>query len=235
MGKPIIIQRRGRSKRFEAPSFNYRGRATSPVSTEPLNAEVIDLVHCPGHSAPLAQIEYDGQRSLIIAPEGMRIGDSIIIGSNDNFGIGNIMKLDSIPEGSLVHNIETVPGDGGKLARGSGTFARVLMKSEQGVTLQLPSGKKKVFKADCRASIGVVAGSGRKEKPLLKAGKNYYALRRARKRMWPVVRKVAMNSVAHPFGGKHTHKKGRPNIAPKNAPPGRNVGKIRPRRTGRQR
>ena len=91
------------------------------------------------------------------------------------------------------------------------------------------------MKSDCRASIGTVAGGGRKEKPLLKAGKNYFAKRRAKNRAWPIVRKVAMNAVAHPYGGKRGSRKGVPNIAPKNAPPGRNVGKHHPRRTGRKR
>ena len=95
-------------------------------------------------------------------------------------------------------------------------------------------GKEKDFNPDCRAQIGIVAGSGRKEKPFTKAGAKWFA-KRARNKLYPIVAGLAMNAVDHPFGGKSSHKKGRPTVAPKYAPGGRNVGKIRPRRTGMKR
>ena len=160
MGKPIILQRRGRSKRFEAPSFNYRGRATSPVSSEPVNAKIVDIVHCPGHSAPLAQIEYNNLRSYIIAAEGFRVGDSIIIGSSDNVNLGNVLTLQNIPEGALVHNIETVPGDGGKLIRSAGSSATLLKHLEfNKVSILMPSKKTIVLDGNCRATMATDARS----------------------------------------------------------------------------
>ena len=84
----------------------------------------------------------------------------------------------------------------------------------------------------CRASIGVAAGGQRQEKPFLKAGNKYHRMKATRK-LWPVTGGVNKNAVDHPFGGSSSHHKGRPTTAPKNAPPGRNVGAIHPRSTGR--
>ena len=101
------------------------------------------------------------------------------------------------------------------------------------IVVQLPSSKTRDFKPDCRASIGVIAGSGRKEKPFLKAGKRYYAMK-AKNKLWPQVSGTSMNAVDNPFGGSSSAHKGRPTQAPRSAPPGRKVGKIAPKRTGRR-
>jgi len=100
------------------------------------------------------------------------------------------------------------------------------------VTVLLPSKKKKDFNPECRAAIGTVAGAGRPEKPLLKAGTNYFK-HKARNKLWPSISGTSQNAVNHPLGGSRSGKKGVPTIAPHNAPPGRKVGKIRARRTGR--
>ncbi len=236
MAKRIIAQRRGRSPRFTAPSHNWLGQAKHPESKENIFGTVTELNHCPGHSAPLAKMKYSNNtEGYIIAPEGLRVGELISSGPGAGADTGNISLLGNLPEGTLIYNIETMPGDGGKLVRSSGTFARILMKTDAGIMVELPSKKSRTFSPECRASVGVVAGGGRMEKPLLKAGKNYFAMKKAKKKMWPVVAKVAMQAVAHPYGSGRSSRKGRPNIAPKNAPPGRKVGKIRPRRTGKKR
>ena len=98
----------------------------------------------------------------------------------------------------------------------------------------MPSKKEKEFNANCRATIGVVAGGGRLEKPFLKAGKKWHA-KRARGKLYPVTSAVAMNAVEHPFGSGRGRHMGKPNVAPRHAPPGRKVGLVRPRRTGRKR
>ena len=136
-----------------------------------------------------------------------------------------------MPEGTMIYNIENQPGDGGKFCRASGTFAKLLVKTDSSVTIELPSKKTKKFSSSCRAAIGVVAGGGRKEKPMLKAGRNYHKYR-AKNKLYPKVSGVAQNAVDHPFGGSSSGNIGRPSVAPRNAPPGRKVGKIRPRRTG---
>ena len=147
--------------------------------------------------------------------------------------VGNILPLKSLPEGTSIYNIESNPGDGGKFVRASGTFARIVTKMEKGIVVELPSSKRRTFLPECRAIIGNVAGSGRIEKPFLKAGTRFYAMR-AKNKYWPIVSGTSMNSVSHPFGGSSSHAKGIPTQSSRNSPPGRKVGKIAPKRTGRR-
>ena len=107
-------------------------------------------------------------------------------------------------------------------------------KKENEVVIVLPSKKQKIFHPECRATIGTIAGSGRKEKPFLKAGTKYHYMK-ARNKLYPKTSGIAMNAVDHPHGTSRSSKKGHPTIARKNAPPGAKVGKIRPRRTGYKR
>lgn len=233
MGKNLIQQRRGRGTlTFRSPSHRFKGE----VKLYPTNAEgvVTDLVHCAGHTAPLMEVKYDtGEKKLAFAPEGIKVGDEISVGTTKTISDGNVLTLRDIPEGTIVHNIELVPGDGGKLVRTSGTFARVLAKTEESIRIKLPSSKEKLLLPACRAAIGIVAGSGRLEKPFLKAGTRFKKMH-ARNKFYPRVCGISMNAVDHPFGGKCSHIKGRPTQSPRSAPPGRKVGKIAPRRTGRK-
>ncbi len=236
MGKTLIQQARGKGgSNYEAPSFKYRGRAKhKSFSQECMNGKVLDIITCRGHSAPLAVVEYeDKEICLLIAPEGIRVGESVTTGGTESFDHGHTFKLQDIPEGTLVYNIESSPGDGGKFCRASGTFARVVTKSGGKIVIVLPSKKKKEFQPDCRATIGVVAGGGRTDKPFLKAGKKFHAMR-AKNKLYPIVSGSAMNAVDHPFGNKRSSRKSKAKPAPTNAPPGRKVGMIRARRTGRK-
>jgi large subunit ribosomal protein L2 len=237
MGKNLIQQRRGRgSPRYRSPSFKYFGEAKLPLSTHELIAgTIVDLVDCPGHSAPLMVANFqNGEQAIMIAPEGIKVGDQIKSGTNAPIETGNTVALKNIPEGTLIYNVELNPGDGGKFARTSGSFARVISRMEKSVKILMPSRKEKDFHPDCRAQIGIVAGGGRVEKPFIKAGNLYHA-RRTRNKMYPTVCGVSMNAVDHPYGGKSSHHKGKPTVSPKYAPAGRKVGKLRPRRTGMRR
>ncbi len=230
MGKNLIQQRRGKgTNRFRAPDFRYRGK----VKILKKNSYTVkNLVRCSGHSAPLIEAEYDDKTtSLLVAPEGVAIGDKYEIGTEAK--TGNILPLQLIPEGTNVFCIEAVPGDGGKFVKGSGSYAKIVSKTEKAVSLVLPSKKRKDFHPACYAMIGVAAGGGRPEKPILKAGKNYH-IKRSKNKFYPVVSGSAMNAVAHPFGNKRTSRKSHAKPAPKNAPAGRKVGHIRPKRTGRK-
>ena len=233
MGKRLIQQRRGRgTRRYLSPGHRFKGAAKHP-NMEGENV-IIDLIHCPGHSAPLMAVENStGDFALTIAPLGVKIGDSLKTGG-DVSQSGSVSILKDLPEGTLVYNIESKPGDGGKFVRASGAFARVLSKSDTHVSVELPSKKKKLFPSHCRAAVGVVAGGGRCEKPILKAGTKHFKMK-ARNKLYPKVSGVAMNAVDHPFGGSQSSHKGRPTQSPRSAPPGRKVGKIAPRRTGRKR
>ena len=234
MGKRIVAQRRGRgSMRYRSLSHRYKGKAKHvKLDKEVLQGKVLDLVHCPGHNAPLADVIYsNGVRGYMIASEKMAVGSGVFVNSSiDN---GCVLRLGDVPEGTLIYNIEKMPGDGGKFVRSSGTFARVVGKDKGKVIVKMPSKKNKIFLETCRACVGVVAGGGRKEKPFVKAGKRYHAMR-ARGRLYPITSGVAMNATDHPFGSGRGRHMGKVSIAPKHAPPGRKVGQVAARRTGKK-
>jgi large subunit ribosomal protein L2 len=229
MGKSLIQQRRGKgSTTFKAHSFSYKGKAKLEDKKK---MKILDLINCRGHTAPLAKVSYDDNtEGYIIAPEGISVGETLIIGGKD-LKSGNALLLKNIPAGTLIYNIEGRPGDGGKYARSSGQTAKIVSKTAKKIIVQLPSKKQKTFHPECKAIIGVVAGAGRKEKPFLKAGKKYYAMR-AKNKYWPIVSGSAMNAVSHPFGSTRSSRKAKAKPTPRNAPPGRKVGTIRPKRQG---
>ena len=237
MGKSLIQQKRGKGgPRYRAPSFNYEGKVefTSHEKGNITNANVTDILHSSGHSAPLMELKYNnGEAGLLQAPEGIRVGDKIELGNEVDVKSGNVLPLKNIPEGTSIYNIESSPGDGGKFVRSSGTFGRIITKMEDGIVVELPSSKRKTFLPECRAVIGIVAGAGRTEKPFLKAGTKFYKMK-AKNKLWPIVSGTSMNSLSHPFGGRSSHAKGIPTQSARNSPPGRKVGKIAPKRTGRR-
>jgi len=143
------------------------------------------------------------------------------------------MPLKNVPEGALIFNIESQPGDGGKFVRSSGSFAKVLTKTSKFVIVQFPSKKQKKFNPNCRVCIGNIAGGGRVEKPILKAGIKYFKMK-AKNKLWPKVSGGAQNAVDHPFGNARSSRKSKARPAPRNAPPGRKVGMIAARRTGKK-
>jgi len=234
MGKSLIQQARGKGGPvYRSLSFRFKGDAKFPSTDKPIQGTIIDFVHCPGHSAPLAEIAYDGQTCLLLAPEGMKVGDKITLGAGAAIEPGNALALKDIPEGTPVFNVELRPGDGGRFCRSSGVFARVVSKTPDYVTLLLPSRKLKNIPAICRAMIGVVSGGGRVEKPFLKAGTRHHKAR-ARNKRYPRQSAAAQNAVDHPFGNKRTSRKAKQRPVGHHAPPGRKVGKLWPRRTGRK-
>ncbi len=235
MGKNLIQQKRGRgSPRYRSPSFRYFGKTALASDTgEKITGKIIDIIKCPGHSSPLMGVKFEnGEEVLMQAPEGVKVGDVIESGKEAEVKKGNTLALKNIPEGASIYNIESQPGDGGKYVKSSGTFAKVVSKFKNRVVVLLPSSKKKEFLPECRAIIGTISGGGRKDKPFLKAGNKYHAMK-AKRKLWPSVSGTSMNAVSHPFGGSSSATKGRPTQSARNAPPGRKVGKIAPSRTGR--
>lgn len=231
MGKNLTQQARGKGgPSFTAPSFRYIGEAKLKHGT--VSAQIVDIVNSQAHSTPLLQVKYnDGTDGYMIAPEGVFVGQTLSIGENAPLVLGNSPTLKDIPEGTLLFNIEGVPGDGGKFCRTTGSFAKLIAKTENAVQILLPSKKIKEFNLNCRATIGIPAGSGRKEKPFLKAGTMFH-YRSARKKRYPTMSGSAQNAVDHPFGNKRSSRKSKARPVPKNAPPGRKVGYLRPKRTG---
>jgi len=236
MGRRIQGQRRGRgSPTFRAPSHRYKADLSHRTVEDGdlVVGEVVGIEHDPARSAPVADVEFeDGDRRLVLAPEGVGVGDEIQVGVSAAIEPGNTLPLAEIPEGVPVCNVEANPGDGGTFARASGVTAQLLAHDRSVAVVVLPSDEVKRLDPQCRATIGVVAGGGRTEKPLLKAGTKHHKVR-ARGTKWPNVRGVAMNAVDHPFGGGGRQHPGRPKSVSGNAPPGRKVGDISSRRTGR--
>ncbi|NEU55932.1 50S ribosomal protein L2 [Halorussus sp. MSC15.2] len=236
MGRRIQGQRRGRGgPTFRAPSHRYKADLThkKPEEADAVSGTVVDIEHDPARSAPVAAIEFeDGDQRLVLVPEGVGVGETIQVGVTAEIKQGNTLPLAEIPEGVPVCNVESSPGDGGKFARASGVSANLVTHDRNAAVVELPSGEVKRLSPDCRATIGVVAGGGRTEKPHVKAGNKYHKMK-ARGTKWPNVRGVAMNAVDHPFGGGGRQHPGKPKSVSRNAPPGRKVGDISSRRTGR--
>ncbi|MFH1409832.1 MAG: 50S ribosomal protein L2 [Nanoarchaeota archaeon] len=231
MGKNLIQQARGKGgPRYRAPSFKYAGTARHFQG----EGIIKDIITDRGHSSPLLKVHDGKEMRLLIAPEGVRVGQTISSMTGAAANIGNTLPLKDIPEGTNIHNIEVNPGDGGKFVRTSGGSARVVGKQQDKVIVMLPSKKQKLFLGNCRATVGIVAGSGRKEKPFLKAGKKHHYMK-ARNKLYPIVSGTSMNAIDHPHGGASSHSKGRPFTVSRNAPPGRKVGRIAARRTGKKR
>jgi len=230
MGKRIIQQARGHG------SLSYRVRAKAfviklkyPNMNVEGEAEVIKLVHSAAHSAPLAKIKLGKHVFFNPANEGMYEGQKVILGQAKQKG--DIAKLKDIPVSMSIYNIENEPGDGGKLVRTAGSSAIIFKKEKNKIIVLMPSKKEKEFNENCRATLGIIAGAGRLEKPIMKAGKMFY-IKKTRNKLWPRTSAVKMNVVDHPFGsgrGKRIKSK----IAKRNAPPGARVGLLRPKRTGR--
>jgi large subunit ribosomal protein L2 len=236
MGRRIRGQRRGRGgPTFRAPSHRYKSdlQHRNTEDGDVVSGTVVDIEHDPARSAPIAQVEFeDGDQRLVLAPEGIGTGDELQVGISAAIEPGNTLPLAEIPEGVPVCNVERQPGDGGTFARASGTSADLITHDRDATVVQLPSGEVKRLDPDCRATIGVVAGGGRTEKPMVKAGNKYHKVK-SRAITWPRVRGVAMNAVDHPFGGGGRQHPGQPKSISRDAPPGRKVGDISSRRTGR--
>jgi large subunit ribosomal protein L8e len=150
-----------------------------------------------------------------------------------SLSVGNILPVNSLPEGTIVSNCEGKLGDRGSFARASGCSAVIIGHSDEGrkTRIRLPSGIRKTVQGTCRAMVGVVAGGQRTDKPLLKANNSYFKYR-GKRNHWPRVRGVAMNPVEHPHGGGNHQHIGHPSTVRRDTPRGRKVGLIAARRTG---
>jgi large subunit ribosomal protein L2 len=230
MGKRIIQQRRGRGTlTYRSRKKAFRIKISYPQKEG--EAEILKLLNSPGHTAPIAKIKIGKKIFYNVAGDGLIEGQKISIGGNV-INTGNILKLKDIPIGTPIFNVETFEGSGGKLVRASGLNAKISKKVPKGIIIGLPSKKEKLINENARATIGIVAGSGRLEKPFLKAGKRWHMMK-ARGKLYPRTSAVKMNVIDHPFGsgrGKRIKSK----IPKRNAPPGKKVGLLYPRRTGRK-
>ncbi len=237
MGKRLKTQRRGKgTPTYKAKSHRFKSqvsyRPVDDLEKEKIEGKIEELTQDPSRSTILMKIRYEnGEENYLPAPEGIMKGEKIKEGYSTEPEVGNILPLEEIPEGYPVFNIESRPGDGGKIARASGAISWVIAKEGNHAEVRLPSKKTKKFHLKCRATIGKAAGGGRTDKPMLKAGKNYHK-KKAKGQKYPTVRGVKMNAADHPFGGKQHHNaitnKG------KLGSPGQHVGSFGSKSTGRK-
>lgn len=229
MGKQLRQQRRGKGGAvYRSPGHRHLSSIRYP-NVDAGNGKIVDLIHAPGRSGPLAKVDFSGKSVLMLAAEGMTVGKTVSydLGATD-LSPGNVVPLSTVPEGSFVYNIEGQPGDGGKFVRVAGTSATVVSRGDKVVVL-MPSGSFKTFDPRCRVSLGVVAGGGQREKPFGKAGNKFHAYRSKAKANFKV-KGVAMNAVNHPHGGGGHPHVGKPSTVGRNASPGRKVGRLSPKR-----
>ena len=159
-------------------------------------AEVIRLEYDPNRTCHIALIKYeDGQLSYIIAPQKLKVSDTVISGNNVDIKPGNCLPMKSIPPGTLIHNVELKPGKGGQIARSAGASVQLVGKDRNNAMLKMVSGEQRLVPLICRATVGVVSNPDHQNAKSGKAGRNRWLGKR------PHVRGVVMNPVDHPHGG----------------------------------
>lgn len=159
-------------------------------------ATVKSIEYDPNRTARIALLYYaDGEKAYIIAPEGLKVGDSVVAGKDAAPNVGNALFLSDIPLGTVIHNIELKPGKGGAIARGAGTYAQLNARDGRYAIIKLPSGETRMILTTCLATIGAVSNSEHNLAVSGKAGRKRWLGRR------PRVRGVVMNPVDHPMGG----------------------------------
>ncbi len=173
-------------------------------------AKVVSIEYDPNRSAWIALVVYaDGEKRYIIAPEGLKVGDTVMSGEGVDIVVGNALPLKSIPVGTLIHNVELKIGKGAQLCRSAGTYAQLLAKEGDYAHLRLPSGEVRLVHVNCRATIGQVSNQEHENIKIGKAGRSRWLGRR------PHVRGVAMNPIDHPMGGGEGRTSGgRPSCSP---------------------
>ena len=186
----ITVRHQGGGNRQKYRLVDFKRRKDNMTAT------VLGIEYDPNRSANIALIEYeDGTRSYILAPIGLKDGDKVVSGDKADIKPGNCMKIESIPVGTMIHNIELNPGQGGKLVRAAGQEAQLMAKEGKYAHVRLPSGEMRLIMAVCRATIGTVGNSDHENVKLGKAGRTRHLGKR------PEVRGSVMNPNDHPHGG----------------------------------
>ena len=186
----ITVRHQGGGNRQKYRIIDFKRRKDNMFAT------VIGIEYDPNRSANIALIEYeDGEKAYILAPIGLTDGDKVISGDKADIKPGNCMKIESIPVGTMIHNIELNPGQGGKLVRAAGQEAQLMAKEGKYAHVRLPSGEMRLIMAVCRATIGTVGNSDHENVKIGKAGRSRHMGKR------PEVRGSVMNPVDHPHGG----------------------------------
>lgn len=233
MGTRLIQQRRGKgSPAFKSPGHRFFGDIRYEMPAQTVSGVVKKFIHDPARSVLVAEIVLPDQRKLhILAAEGLAVGDVVEIGGEAQPRAGNVTRLENVPDGTPVFNVELRPGDGGRFSRAGGAAAHKLSQDEDSglISLQLSSKQVLTLSPNCFATVGVACGGGRLEKPFMKAGTRFHKMH-ARNRYYPHNRGRSMSAYDHPYGGKTG---GKPTSVSRGTPPGRKAGHIAASRTGR--
>ena len=186
----ITVRHQGGGNRQKYRIIDFKRRKDDMYAT------VVGIEYDPNRSANIALIEYeDGTKSYILAPKGLKDGDKVISGQKVDIKPGNSMPIESIPVGTMIHNIELNPGQGGKLVRSAGQEAQLMAKEGSYAHVRLPSGEMRLIAVRCRATIGTIGNSDHENIKIGKAGrKRHMGIR-------PTVRGSVMNPNDHPHGG----------------------------------
>ena len=161
-----------------------------------MEATVIGIEYDPNRTSNIALIQYeDGEKAYILAPVGLKDGDKVVSGENVDIKPGNCLPIENIPVGTLIHNIELNPGQGGKMVKAAGGEAQLMAKEGEYAHVRLPSGEMRLVRAKCRATIGTIGNTDHGNVKLGKAGRTRHLGIR------PTVRGSVMNPVDHPHGG----------------------------------
>ena len=160
-------------------------------------AETVERIeYDPNRTAFIALIKYDdGEQAYILAPQRVAPGDQVMAGTNADIKPGNALPLDSIPVGTIIHNVEMKPGKGGQIARSAGTYVQLVGRDQGYAQIKLSSGELRMVRGECMATVGAVSNPDQANISLGKAGRKRWLGKR------PQVRGVAMNPVDHPHGG----------------------------------
>ena len=186
----ITVRHQGGGNRQKYRIIDFKRRK------DDMTATVIGIEYDPNRSANIALIQYeDGEKAYILAPVGLTDGDKVVSGQKADIKPGNCMPIESIPVGTMIHNIELNPGQGGKLVRSAGQSAQLMAKEGKYSHVRLPSGEMRLILTKCRATIGTVGNTDHDTMKIGKAGrKRHMGIR-------PTVRGSVMNPVDHPHGG----------------------------------
>ena len=186
----ITVRHQGGGNRQKYRIVDFKRRKDN------MEATVMGIEYDPNRSANIALIQYeDGEKAYILAPQGLKDGDKVVSGETADIKPGNCMPINAIPVGTLIHNIELNPKQGGKLVKAAGQSAQLMAKEGKYAHVRLPSGEMRLILATCRATIGVIGNSDHENVKIGKAGrKRHMGIR-------PTVRGSVMNPVDHPHGG----------------------------------
>ena len=186
----ITVRHRGGGSRRKYRIVDFKRKKDG------IPARVIGVEYDPNRTANIALICYaDGEKSYILAPQGLKVGMKVMNGAEAEVRVGNCLPLELIPVGTMVHNVELYPGKGGQLVRSAGNAAQLMAKEGKYATLRLPSGEMRMVPIICRATVGVV---GNADHNLINVGK---AGRKRHMGIRPTVRGSVMNPNDHPHGG----------------------------------